>query len=324
MVERHCIDCGAVVTDRPGVLCAACAMADDRPIAPRALGHPPHADPRTPVMTPLPVAAGTRIRSNMLNRVVMFFLLLICGFMVLFLIIGLQATRKDESDTSSGSSHAGNGSAAGPAAARPPASGTTARSPASPADSPSQPEYVYTPLTPYPYDHSIRPATESIIHDGVAPGTDEEIRQFAEQNPNSPMAKAQEFYVREDGQRRWRYTEAVPVEPKVELQEMSIRMTGTDGRFEGSLIFRNRGSFPVMDVAITLMAEDRAIVLVPPSRPGKAVAIAGQGVQYRFSGDVGQANKLASARVKVEAQIDGPPGLVVTETALPSTPSGSR
>jgi hypothetical protein len=157
-----------------------------------------------------------------------------------------------------------------------------------------------------------------VVYEGEAPATDEALRQEIAEDPDSKMAHAQEFFVRPDGQRMWRYTQVTPWETKVDVPDFSFRQREGSLDFEGQVLVRNLGPFPVMDFQVILLTADRGIVtLIPPTRQtGQALIAPHEGKMYSFRGSLLKPADLSAARLRVEAQIDGPPGLMTEEEPL--------
>jgi hypothetical protein len=173
---------------------------------------------------------------------------------------------------------------------------------------------AYSPMRPFPYDQRIPPTTSQRVFEGRAPETQEELEQAVAADPNSNMAKAQEFYTNEAGQKMWRYTEVTPVTPTMELEMLSLGLS-KDAHYQGKLGFRNRSPFNIVDLQVTLILPGKPTVMIPPARNAFQKIPPGQGTFYKLDGYLtGSGTIRGTVPVRIEAQIDGPPGLMIFET----------
>jgi len=187
---------------------------------------------------------------------------------------------------------------------------------------PPEPRVVaqfYTPLLPAQFDPSIQAPEPSVVYEGNAPETDEELQAAIKENPDSRMAKAQEVFRDEHGQRKWRYTEKTPFTPKLSLLDVSagFRDPGPDGlsEFNGRLFLRNDSPYTILNYQVVLFCGDRGYSLMPPSNEGKNEMKVSTGVDVPIHGYVPKDVLDQRIRVVVEAQLNGPPGLAKEETA---------
>jgi hypothetical protein len=181
---------------------------------------------------------------------------------------------------------------------------------------PSAPRYVYAPLRAYLYDRSIPPAADVTVYEGRSPETDAEWRQAVAANPDSSMAKAQETFRRADGQMMWRYTQTTPIEPQIEVRGVDFSKH-QNGSFSGQVTLRNLTGFSIMDIQIVMQTNHGNIVLIPPTYAAQPLIAKGQGQVYSFQGSVNPAvGPITAASLRVEAQVNGPPGLVTSDTPL--------
>jgi hypothetical protein len=171
----------------------------------------------------------------------------------------------------------------------------------------------YMPLSVYPYDPSKPGPTESKTYEGKAPATDAELQAAIQQNPGTDIARAQKVYVRPDGQRMWQYTETTPITPRIEILDFQFSEK-MGGSCSGSIVVRNLTGMPIKNLQVVLLTSSTPLVLVAsgPARLGSMIEL-GQGGGFSFSGQLDGSEKFGPCRVRAEAQVDGPPGLVTAE-----------
>lgn len=191
-----------------------------------------------------------------------------------------------------------------------------APTPAAANATPAAPNVRYSPLPAYPYDRSIPQPADVMVYEGRFPETDAEWRQAVAANPDSNMAKAQQTFRREDGQMMWRYTQTAPVEQRIEVQGVDFSKH-QNGNFSGQVTLRNLTGLPVMNIQLVMQTNHGNIVLVPPTTVMQPLIEKGQGKMYSFQGSVNPAvGPITSASLRVEAQVNGPPGLVTADVPL--------